>query len=361
MTSATTNPSRPRRHSSAAPDVFVAAKLTRVIDETSECRSFELKLPASVQGQFVGRPGQFLRVWVRAGELACERSYSLSSTPTLGESPRITVKRIPGGRVSNWFNDTLRPGSVIEVAPPGGRFVLRSSTKPILMFAAGSGITPVFSLLRHVLALTDLPAVLVQVNRSPTDAIFRSSLLALRHSLSGRFEFIEHFTGARGRLTADDLRALCAARDGFDVYTCGPEAFMALIEYCAIECGLPDDRVFHERFVTPQATATEHDISMGAASHAEVEARVHVMIDGQRHAYTCAGGQTVLDGAIEAGLQLPHSCREGRCGTCLVKLMEGSVHMPRSQGISKRERERGFVLACQSVPSDPILTIDYDA
>jgi 3-ketosteroid 9alpha-monooxygenase subunit B len=340
---------------------FVAAKLTRVIDETSECRSFELELPPSVRERFVGSPGQFLRVWVRAGEVACERSYSLSSTPTLGESPRITVKRIPGGRVSNWCNDTLRAGSVIEVAPPSGRFVLRSLTRPILMFAAGSGITPVFSLLRHVLALTDLPVVLVQVNRSPADAIFRRSLLALCQSLVGRFDFIEHFTGARGRLTVDDIRELCAARCGFDVYACGPDAFMALIEYCAIECGLPEDRVFLERFVTERAAVTERDIPTAAALRTEVEARVHVMIDGRRYAYSCARGQTVLDGAIDAGLQLPHSCREGRCGTCLVKLTAGSVHMPKSQGISKRELERGFTLACQAVPSDPSLTIDYDA
>ena len=229
------------------------------------------------------------------------------------------------------------------------------------MFAAGSGITPIFSLLRHVLALTDLPVVLVQVNRSPADAIFRRSLLALRQSRRGRFAFIEHFTGARGRLTVEDIRALCAGRSGFDVYTCGPDAFMALIEYCAIECGLPEDRVFLERFVTQRAAVTERDIPTETALRTEVEARVHVMIDGQRHAYSCARGQTVLDGAIDAGLQLPYSCREGRCGTCLVKLTEGSVHMSKSQGISKRELKHGFVLACQAVPSEPTLTIDYDA
>ena len=342
-----------------SPSGFVAATLTRVIDETPQCRSFELDLPPCVRERFVGEPGQCLRVWARVGDVACERSYSLSNTPTLGESPRITVKRIPGGRVSNWCNDTLRPGSVLDVAPPSGRFVLRSLTKPTLMFAAGSGITPIFSLLRHVLGLTDLPAVLVQVNRSPADAIFRRSLVALRESMLGRFDLVEHFTGAGGRPTIDDIRALCAARGDFDVYACGPDAFMALVEYCAIEGGVPADRIFLERFVNAQAAPSDHDTSADPV-HAAVEARVHVTIDGRHHAYTCAPGQTVLDGATDAGLFLPHSCREGHCGTCLVKLTRGAVHMIRSQGISKREKERGFVLACQAVPIESRLIIDYD-
>lgn len=345
---------------SVAPDGFVVARVSRVIDETPHCRSFELRLPPSARHRFVGRPGQFLRVWARARGPACERSYSLSSTPTLDESPRITVKRIPGGRVSNWCNDTLGPGSVIEVAPPDGRFVLRSTAKPVLMFAAGSGITPVFSLLRHVLAFTDLPTVLVQVNRSPAEAIFRSALLELGASLRGRLEFIEHFTGTDGRITADDVIALCAARSGFDVYICGPDEFMALIEDHATECGVPQERIFLERFVPAQTTPTTATLTPGAAQ-AHVEARVQVTIDRQRHEYTCGAGQTVLASALAVGLQLPHSCREGRCGTCLVQLTGGAVDMPRSQGISKRERERGWILACQAVPSSPTLEIDYDA
>lgn len=346
---------------SAAPDGFVVARVSRVIDETPQCRSFELTLPPSARQQFVGRPGQFLRVRARTAEPNCERSYSLSSTPTLDESPRITIKRIPGGRVSNWCNDTLRPRSVIEVAPPEGRFVLRSTTKPVLMFAAGSGITPVFSVLRHVLAFTDLPAVLVQVNRSPAEAIFRSTLLELRTSLRGRLEFIEHFTGARGRMTAHDVVAMCTARSGFDVYTCGPDPFMALIEACATECGVPQERIFLERFVPAQATEMNRGTPGPGAAQTEVQAHVGVTIDGQRYEYTCEPGQTVLAGALAAGLQLPHSCREGRCGTCLVELSTGAVHMPRSQGISKRERERGWILACQALPRSPSLEIDYDA
>jgi 3-ketosteroid 9alpha-monooxygenase subunit B len=221
---------------------FHPARITRVVQETSDTRTYVLDLGAPCDY----RAGQFITVKA-CGTL---RSYSMSSSPDTDTELMTTVKRVPGGLVSNWIHDTLRPGDLIEATLPTGVFCLRETTAPLVAFCGGSGITPILSLVKTALATTDRDVRMLSADRDTDSVIFRSALAELAERFPGRFKIDHHLDAQRGLVTEGRVREFTRDDRHADFYLCGPTPFMELAERALLAHGVSPDQIFIERFGT---------------------------------------------------------------------------------------------------------------
>jgi 3-ketosteroid 9alpha-monooxygenase subunit B len=228
------------------PDGVVPLRVKSVIRETHDAISIVLDVPESSAQQFDYRAGQFVTLLVRVDGQQYQRCYSMSSTPTLGGDLRITVKRDRDGVVSNCLNDTAAPGQTIHAAPPRGRFVLKETDRPLIAFAGGSGITPVFSLLRSALASTTRDSRLFYANRNRDFVIFDAALAELRDRHPGRFALQHHLDETSGIVTPAQVETFIAHAGDADYYICGPGPFMDTVETTLRGAAVPAERVHLE-------------------------------------------------------------------------------------------------------------------
>jgi ferredoxin-NADP reductase len=326
--------------------------VTEVIDETADTRSFTLAVPAPLEERFGYAAGQFctFRATIDAEPVA--RCYSMSSSPHAGEPLTVTVKRVPGGKMSNWMNDRLVPGDSIDVMPPAGLFVLRPAATPIVAFAGGSGITPVLSIIKSALATTAREIALVYANRGPDGVIFAAALERLRAGSRGRLAVHHHLDARAGLLDAAACAALVGDRAQADFYVCGPGPYMAVVQAGLEQRGIDPARLFIERFepsgVTPSAAAVS-----------ETESIV-VRLDGRKRSVAYQPGDTILEAARRAGLKPPFNCQTGSCGTCMAHLDQGRAAMRANNALAAEEVEAGWVLTCQAIPTSREVVVDYD-
>src|SRR4029077_19627465 len=201
-----------------------------VIDETADTRSFVLDIPPALEARFLYAVGQFCTFRATIGGEPIVRCYSMSSSPDTGDPFTVTVKRVPGGKMSNWMNDTLAPGHAIDVMPPAGLFVLRAAETPIVAFAGGSGITPVLSIIKTALTTTAREIMLVYANRGSESVIFADVLERLRAGSGGRLTVHHHLDSEKGFLDAGACAALVGERTRADFYVCGPGPYMEVVE-----------------------------------------------------------------------------------------------------------------------------------
>ena len=323
-----------------------------VADETADARSFVLEVPPSLEQTFAYAAGQFCTFRTVIGGEPVARCYSMSSSPDAGDRFAVTVKRVPGGRMSNWMNDTLSPGDTIEVMPPTGRFVLRPAESPIVAFAGGSGITPILSIVKTALVRTRREVSLVYANRDAESVIFARELERLRASSGGRLSVHHHLDAGRGFLDAAACAALVAGRTHADFYVCGPGPYMEVVGAGLDRSGVAASQVFIERFELPEETP-------GATAPSETESVV-IRLDRRKHAISYQPGDTLLDTARRAGLAPPFACQAGSCGTCMAFLESGRVAMRANNALSDDEVEAGWVLTCQAVPTSREVVVDYD-
>ena len=340
---------------------WIELRVSEVRQETSDARSFAFSIPQEHAGRFAYAAGQFLTFRVPWNDWQLERCYSLCSAPEADEPLRVAVKRVEDGRVSNWFNDRLTEGDRISVLPPEGRFVLRESERPVALFAGGSGITPVISLLKSALVATSRRLKLVYANRDAESIIFRDELGALAARHPERIDVVHHLDADRGFLDAGGVKAHLAGWEGADFYLCGPAAFMDIVETALSLAGAPRERTRIERFVSP----TDPDRRPEARDAAEPEPEavpeeIAVRLDGELHRIPYVAGQTVLEAARAAGLEPPFACEEGYCSTCMARLTEGRVVMRANDALTERDVSDGFVLTCQSVPQTAACAVDWD-
>jgi 3-ketosteroid 9alpha-monooxygenase subunit B len=344
---------QPRHHELRVADVVV---------ETAEARSFVLEVPDELADRFAYRAGQFLTVRVPGpdGGFAA-RCYSLSSSPPSGQLT-ITVKRMPAGHGSNWLCDTITPGSVLQVLPPAGTFTPRSLDADFLLFAAGSGITPVMSLLRTALIAGPGQVALIYANRDPESVIFAAELdrLAAAHPDRLRvIHWLETGPAARGLPNAAALQELAAPYADHEVYICGPELFMAEAVQAAKLLGVPHGRIHVERFVSlaedPFAVSAEEQGSDLAAG-----GKLEVQLDGEQHQLPWPAAARMLDVMLDHGLDAPFSCRQGMCGACTCRLEEGEVTMIENDVLDDEDLADGYILACQALPVSETVRISYD-
>lgn len=223
-----------------------------VAPETTSARSFRLEPRPQDREHFRYRAGQCLPLRLDVDGELLERAYSMSSAPETDPLLTITVQEVEGGRISKWFNREVAPGEVLEAARPTGRFVLNGSIRPLLLFAAGSGISPIFSLLKSALASSARPIRLLYANRHPDRAIFKSTIDRLAESHGARFECHHHFDCDRGFITTEEVRDTLGRTSGSDVYICGPEPFIGLVRSQADAAGIPPERIVTEDFSSPR-------------------------------------------------------------------------------------------------------------
>lgn len=329
-------------------------------DVTHDVRSFTFELPGRAQLYFL--PGQYLTFTFPmpgpvAGE-AVERCYTISSPPSRAASVTITVKRVPGGPVSNWLHDEFRVGDRVCASGPFGEFsTAHHPAAKYVFFSAGSGITPLMSMTRTLLeSAVPTDVVFVHSARTPADIIFRDELdrIGARPDMSvaviceGDAPGAE-WHGPRGRLSLPLLRTLVPDLCEREAFTCGPPPYMAAVRGLLDAAGL-DPTVRHEESFTIGALPPAVE---GAGEETGRRFRVEFRRSGR--VLECDGGTTLLDGALDAGLTLPSSCGEGVCGTCKLTLLSGRVDMRHAGGIRPREIAQDKILICCSTPLDDVV------
>ncbi len=343
-------------------------RVAEVIIETADARSFVLDVPDQLADRFTYRAGQFLTVRVpgRDGGFTA-RCYSLSSSPP-SRQLTITVKRIADGHGSNWLCDNVEVGTELQVLPPAGTFTSRNLDDDFLLFAAGSGITPVMSILRTALAKGSGQVVLIYANRDQDSIIFAAELDRLSTAHPGRLtvvHWLETGASARGLPTATALRELAAPYAEHEVYVCGPEPFMVQALQAVNQLGIPHSRTHVERFVSladdPFAVSDEPTAEpSGTRETAAAANLLEVELDGAHHRLPWPAGARMLDVLLEHDLAAPSSCRQGMCGACTCRIEKGEVSMIQNDVLDADDLAEGYILACQALPVSDTVRISYD-
>ncbi|SEB16060.1 Ferredoxin-NADP reductase [Paraburkholderia sartisoli] len=369
----------PARWNSDADDTLVCCQVRQ---ETHDVKSFFFRAPS--ERAFVFEPGQFITLELEIDGEPVNRCYTISSPPTRPHTISITVKRVPGGKVSNWLHDTLHAGMQVRVLGPSGEFTCaRHPARKYLFLSAGSGITPLMSMSRahHELG-EDSDIVFVHSARTPDDIIFARELdLIASNQAHFRTAFVcervgtrTNWPGVTGFLTLPLLKLIAPDFLEREIFTCGPAPYMQAVRGLLEEGGFDRGHYHEESFsfetlseivseeVAPLTTARVADALQtveppaGAPRPApvktsvETDVRFKVSFTKSNRQIECGSAQHVLDAAKKAGVRLPSSCTQGMCGTCKVKLVSGEVAMKHAGGIRQREIDQGMVLLCCSTP-----------
>ncbi|MFW0788517.1 2Fe-2S iron-sulfur cluster-binding protein [Gordonia sp. CPCC 205333] len=332
-----------------------------VIEETAEAVSVVFSRP---EGEtFAYLPGQFLTLRVPGtpedGTSWAPRCYSLSSTPAVDPHLQVTIKRTAGGYASNWLCDNAKPGLVLESLTPGGRFIVSDDPDELVLLAAGSGITPVLSILRSELTGSSASITLIYANRDRNSIIFDSALAQLEATYPNRLRVTHWLESERGLPDAAGLRsAFPASTITTSAYLCGPTGFMDAAVAAAVAAGIDRARIHREAFAS--LTTDPFDEPSLAPDSSNDVATVTVTLDGTTATLPWPTEQVLLDTLLAAGLDAPYVCREGNCGGCAFKLLDGEVRMLINDALDDYEIGSGVRLACQSVPCVDEITVEFD-
>jgi 3-ketosteroid 9alpha-monooxygenase subunit B len=273
----------------------------------------------------------------------------------------VTVKRVQDGRGSNWLCDNLKKGDTIEVLPPSGLFVSKDANRDKILFAGGSGITPVFSIARTALQNGSGKVLLFYANRDWASVIFLEKLQQLAMEHMERLTVIHWLDQERGYANTGSLtqfiKEQLPALSNPEVFICGPGAFMDAAEAAALAAGLPEGGVHVERFASLPEEGAEVDHS--AVAGAVDGAQVTIKLWGETYTVDVNENETILEAALRNKIQAPYSCQAGMCSTCMCKLEEGTVQMRHNEALSERDLARGMVLSCQSVPTAGKVTVKF--
>lgn len=355
-------------------------KVVDVVEETADAHSISFEVPAGAEEQFAYKPGQFLTLAVPSDQTGvAARCYSLSSSPVGGGPLTITVKRTAEGYASNWICDHVRDGDTIHVLPPSGIFTPASLAADLLLFAGGSGITPVISITRTALEQGTGRIVLFYANRDESSVIFARELSALAAEHPERLLVVHWLESVQGLPRQAQVQAFASAYPSYDAFVCGPAPFMKLTVAALKELGFPRERRHQEKFVSlggnpfgdlHQREVAEHEIEDAEREVEETvpaddgapQGPVHleVELDGEQHTFDdWAPGTKLLDHLEAKGVKAPYSCREGECSACAIRLLEGEVKMLHNDVLDEDDLADGIRLGCQAVPVTDIVKITY--
>ncbi|MGW5317642.1 2Fe-2S iron-sulfur cluster-binding protein [Nocardia thailandica] len=336
----------------------VTLRVVAVVEETAEARSLVFEVPEAAAERFAYRPGQFLTLRVPGSEGAVARCYSLASSPFTGEPPKVTVKRTAGGYASNWLCDNIVAGDTLEVLPPSGAFTPASLDTDLLLFAAGSGITPVMSILRSALARGGGRVVLCYANRDESSVIFAAELRELAARYPERLTVLHWLESVQGLPGAAALAALAAPFPGYEAFVCGPGPFMDAVRAALGGAGWPRERITSEVFTSLSGDPFAETEAI-TATEGEDAATVEVELDGAVHSLSWPRSRTLVDVMLAGGLDVPYSCREGECGSCAATVVDGEVSMPGPTVLEPEDIAAGYTLACQARPCSGTVRIRF--
>jgi ring-1,2-phenylacetyl-CoA epoxidase subunit PaaE len=354
---------------------FHPLAVTRVMPEAAGSAAITLAVPPELRAEFDFQPGQFLTVRADIAGAQTRRSYSICSPHqryrASGEID-IAIKPVAGGVFSRWALANWQPGSVVEAMPPDGRFTPRlAGARHRVAFAAGSGITPVLSIIASTLAgQPDASFTLVYGNQRVDSIMFNEALqdlkdryparLALVHLLSRQSQEVELLHGRIDEAKVSELLGSLLPPQSIDeVFLCGPEGMIASAQRALLAAGVPAGRIHSERFFTESAARPALRADPATAAKA-LPHRLEVVLDGKTHQLAMGAVDKILDIALDAGLDLPYSCRGGVCCTCRARVLEGRVEMEKNFTLEAWEIAKGFVLTCQSRPLSETVVVSYD-
>lgn len=355
-------------------------RVTRVIPEAAGAVAIALHVPDVLREQYEFKPGQYLSLRATIEGVDCRRSYSICCTHqhyVQHQELVLGIRPMAGGVFSNWAATQIKVGDTLMALPPDGRFV---SKRPRALhrvgFAAGSGITPILSIMASSLQdQSEAKFTLVYGNRNMASVMFNEALQDLKDQYADRLTLIHVLSRQaqevdllQGRIDSNKVReimaALLPAASMDEVFVCGPEAMIDATEQALLAAGVPAKQVYTERFTSPTLEGLAPDARRAAiapqrpASQGQVD--LTVVLDGKSHALKMHADQLVLDTALAAGLDLPFSCKGGVCATCRCKVTQGRVTMDKNFGLEAWETEKGFVLSCQARPDTNSITVSFD-
>lgn len=347
-----------KKESSSPAGKYLSLTIKEIRQETHDAVSLIFEKPADAFGY---KPGQFLTLIFNIEGQEERRSYSLCSSPFTDDFPAVTIKRISDGKISNFINDHIKPGAEIKALPAMGSFTtdLKSDHKRnVVIFGAGSGITPLISILKSILHVEpQSKVVLIYGNRDESSIIFKNELAKLKDLYGDRLKVIDvltqpspAWTGKTGRLTKDAIKGILLDIPDFkaqeaDYFMCGPTGFMHTVQETLGELKVPKKNLFKESFV---ASGTEDDASSDAPKI--VEREVTVILDNEEFTFSVPPKKTILECGLDQNIDMPFSCQSGICTACRGKLLSGKVHMEESDGLSDEELEKGYILCCVGHP-----------
>ncbi len=350
----------------------------RVSPEAAGAVAITFAIPDDARERFAFEPGQFLTLRATINGQDVRRSYSIScprSRLNKAGELEVGIRPVDGGVFSNWAAQSVKAGDTIQVMPPDGRFTVKKQRAIHRVgFAAGSGITPILSIAATTLEeQPESKFTLVYGNRRMSSVMFNEALqdlkdryrdrLTLIHILSRQAQEVDLL---QGRIDADKVKAVVAsllpAASMDEVFICGPEAMIDATQQALLEVGVRPDRIYTERFTanTPLPAGKVPTGTRDPASEAAKSVTLTVILDGKEHEMAMAPHEHVLDVALNAGLDLPFSCKAGVCCTCRAKVMEGSVEMDKNFTLEAAEMDQGFVLSCQARPTSGRLLVSFD-
>lgn len=353
---------------------FHNIRVKDIYKETDDCSVITFDVPEDLHNAFNFSQGQHLTLKAIINGEDTRRSYSLCSSP-IDKEWKVAVKKIHGGKFSTYVNDTLKSGDMLEIMEPSGTFgvnIDNSKRKNYLVFAAGSGITPILSMMKTHLALEpESTFKLFYLNKNAKSIIFKEEIEQLRNQYFGRLNIFYFLTREQrdielfnGRFTPEKIQQITHTfvdiQDTNEVFICGPEDMIFMIQDELVKAGLPKELVHYELFVT--GLSDEDKARAERLAQQSVEGKEITIVDGGKefHFTMTKDYDNILDAALGAGADLPFACKGGVCSTCKCEVKEGSVEMKINYALDDKEVSQNLVLSCQAVPTSDKVTVDFD-
>lgn len=358
-------------------ELFYPLRIKRIVRETKDAASFAFDIPAELKEKFQYLPGQYLTLSTNINGSEVRRAYSFSSSPITDADPAVTIKKVQGGVFSTFMNDDAFEGQVIQVMPPMGNFVVRlddTAKKHYVLFAGGSGVTPIMSIAKSVLDKEPNSRIsLVYCNQDADSIIFNQTIKDMEVKHWNRFS-VQHaldnppmgWTERRGRQSVEDFMAIAREVyvEGFETeyYICGPSGMMDSVKTALQTLGIANEKIHTEYFTSPTSSKpkTEQVTTVVDAGGDGGTPMATIILNGKETEIEVPGDTTILEAAKEEDLDPPYACQIGVCTTCRAKLLEGEVEMDEREGLSDDEIKKGYILTCQSHPTTPKVKLIYE-
>jgi len=346
---------------------FHKLSIKDITKETEKAVTISFDVPQELKDTFQFKAGQYITLKTDIEGNEIRRDYSLCSSPKSGEL-KVAVKEVEDGTFSSYANTELSAGDIIEVAPPKGRFVFEpndSKTKNIALFAAGSGITPILSIIKCALKEEVLSKIiLVYGNKKIAETMFMDQLLKLQHDYKDRFGIQFVFSQADeedaifGRIEKSTVNYVVKNKykhiDVDAYYLCGPEAMIHTVKNVLTEHGTQEDRIHFELFKAAKPTSVDDTAVVSGKT------KISILVDDETFEFEMSQKQTILEAALDEDIDAPYSCQGGICSSCIAKITEGEATMRQNNILTDGELAEGLILTCQAQPTTPTIVVDYD-
>jgi ring-1,2-phenylacetyl-CoA epoxidase subunit PaaE len=346
---------------------FHKLSIKEITKETEKAVTISFDVPEELKDTFQFKAGQYITLKTDINGNEVRRDYSLCSSPKSG-ALKVAVKEVEDGTFSSYANTHLSVGDVLEVAPPKGRFLFEpndSKTKNVALFAAGSGITPILSIIKCALEEeVQSKIILVYGNKTTKDTMFLNELLELQHQYNSRFSIQFVFSQADenesifGRIEKSTVNYVMKNKykhiDVDAYYLCGPEAMIHTVKDVLTEHGKDEDRIHFELFKAAKPTSTND------STVASGKTKISILVDDETFEFEMSQKQTILEAALDEDIDAPYSCQGGICSSCIAKVTEGKAVMRQNNILTDGELADGLILTCQAQPTTPTIVIDYD-